>query len=74
MALQWSIAIYQINWNICSDMDYDDFTGSFDTEELYMKMKSFFKCPECGRIWVFWKGFDSIPVEYVPVKSGNSDK
>lgn len=27
-------------------------------------MNSALKCSRCGRLWVFWNGFDSAPVSY----------
>jgi len=55
-----------IEWLFISDVDYDKFTGSVDAEELYRALKSFLQCPNCGRLWVFWNGFDQEPAEYIP--------
>ncbi|MOA30755.1 hypothetical protein D3C78_1518640 [compost metagenome] len=53
-------------WLIISDREYDGFVGKIDAEELYSKMKSILICKKCGRLWVFWEGFQSKPVSYFP--------
>ena len=55
-----------IEWLLISDVDYDGCSGQIDSEELYKKMKSLLKCASCGRLWVFWNGFDKEVVEYLP--------
>lgn len=42
-----------------SDIDYDKFTGSIDSEDLYMEMNIMIKCPNCGRLHIYWDGFDN---------------
>jgi len=54
-------------WLFISDCDYDAIVASVDAEELYGRMSSFLKCENCGRLWVFWDGFDYPPKEYVPI-------
>ncbi|WP_256252810.1 hypothetical protein [Paenibacillus sp. UNC496MF] len=53
-------------YNFISDVDYEKEQGSLDAEELYLKMKMFFVCESCHRLWVFWNGFENPPQEYVP--------
>jgi hypothetical protein len=53
-------------WLFISDTQFDAFSGSVDAEEVYKAMKSFIKCPACGRLWVYWNGFQSDPQEYLP--------
>jgi len=57
----------EIQYNFISDVEYDKYHGSIDAEDLYQEMKMFFMCSNCGRLWVFWNGFDEKPNEYVPV-------
>ena len=52
-------------WLIMSDVEYDEFSGMVDTEELYMRMKSMLVCKQCGRLWMYWNGYDNDPVPYV---------
>lgn len=52
-------------WLMISDDRFDDFRGN-DLEELYKQMSSFLKCSDCGRLWVFWNGFDADPFCYAP--------
>lgn len=54
-----------IEWLFISDTDYDSFSGQVDSEELYRQMKSFLKCHNCSRLWIFWSGFGSDPAEYL---------
>ena len=55
-----------IEWLIVSDKVYESFQGTIDAEALYQSMDSILKCPKCGRLWVFWDGFDSEPSCYLP--------
>ena len=43
---------------IISDKEFDQFEGQVDAEEIYSLMKIVLKCPNCGRLHVFWNGFD----------------
>ena len=51
-------------WLIMSDVEYDSLDPKMNLDELNLKMKSFFICDRCGRLWFFWKGFDSDPIPY----------
>ncbi|GAB3939874.1 hypothetical protein GCM10028805_00800 [Spirosoma harenae] len=51
-------------WNMISDIEYDSFAGSIDSEQLYSKMKVVLKCPVCGRLYVFWNGWQADPTCY----------
>ncbi|MDQ0888850.1 hypothetical protein QFZ81_003938 [Paenibacillus sp. V4I9] len=55
----------KIEYKFISDVDYDKYDAQIDSEELYTKMQSFFKCPDCQRLWIFWDGFDNEPQEYL---------
>ena len=59
-------------WLFISDTEYDAFSGVVDAEELYRAMKSFLRCPNCGRLWVFWNGFASAPEGYRPLETGTA--
>jgi uncharacterized protein with PIN domain len=63
--LRYSDIPCDIEYKFISDVDYDNYQGSVNVEELYMKMESFIKCPNCQRLWVFWLGFQNEPTEYV---------
>jgi hypothetical protein len=47
-----------------SDEAYDDYSGSIDSEELYMNMNVMIKCPNCLRIHIYWNGFENNSVIY----------
>jgi hypothetical protein len=54
----------KIEYLFMPDVEYDNFDEPLDPNLLYLKMKSFLKCPTCKRLWVFWNGFDEQPEEY----------
>ncbi|MDI4644280.1 hypothetical protein [Cohnella hashimotonis] len=56
----------KIQYMFISDTDFDELQGAVDAEELYLKMKMFFQCDSCSRLWVYWNGFDNPPKEYAP--------
>lgn len=62
-----------IEWNIISDVEMDRFTGLVDAGELYREMKSMLLCPSCGRLWIYWNGFDQDPQEYVGGPGDSAD-
>ncbi len=62
-----------IEWLFISDSDFDTISGMVDSESLYQKLKSFLECPSCKRLWVFWRGFDSDPLEYILQKASSID-
>lgn len=53
-------------WLLISDVEFDSFSGMVDAEDIYRAMKSLLKCPVCGRLWVFWNGYQDVAQEYVP--------
>jgi len=44
-----------------SDEDYDKFDDPIDSVNLYLKMTKLIKCPACGRIYIYWNGFNEEP-------------
>ncbi len=40
--------------------------GAVEMSDLYARMTHVFSCPDCGRLWIFWRGFDGPPVAYAP--------
>ncbi|MEV7968750.1 hypothetical protein AB0O34_22605 [Sphaerisporangium sp. NPDC088356] len=55
-----------LEWKIISDPRFDDFEGLVEAEEVYRACSSMFRCPKCGRLWVYWDGFDGEPACYTP--------
>lgn len=62
-----------IEWLIISDAAFDKFSGQVDSETIYQAMTSLLRCPNCGRLWVFWEGFQSPPQEFVPTAKSQVD-
>ncbi|GGJ28928.1 hypothetical protein [Deinococcus roseus] len=55
-----------IEYLFISDVDFDFYDGMADTDALYERFQRFAKCPDCGRLWVFWNGFSEMPTSYLP--------
>jgi hypothetical protein len=55
-----------LEWKILSDSRFDEFEGLIDAEKIYGECNSMFRCPNCGRLWVFWNGFGKDPECYSP--------
>ena len=53
-----------IEWLIIADERFDGFSGDVDAEELYNEFRNLLKCPQCGRLWVYWDGFEHPPTCY----------
>ena len=64
--LDYGLIPSPIEWLAISDVEYDSYVGSIDSDDLYKKMRSILKCPSCGRLWVFWGGFSEKPSVYAP--------
>lgn len=52
-------------WLIISDVQYDEFQGLVDSEDLFLKMEIVVKCNVCERLHVFWDGFDKPQTIYM---------
>ena len=57
-----------IEYKFISDVEYDKYEGTIDSENLYSHMKSFIRCIKCNRLWFFWNGYSSPPSEYLEQK------
>lgn len=55
-----------IEWLLISDVEYDKFHGTIDSEQLYMSMSRAFRCPTSGHLFVFWEGMGNFPTVYEP--------
>jgi len=53
-------------WLFISDQDFDAVEAAGDPIERYLSFKSLFRCSGCGRVWIFWDGFEAEPTQYVP--------
>jgi hypothetical protein len=63
----------ELEWKILSDVDFDIFEGMVNAEDIYLASKSMFRCPTCGRLWVFWNGMEQSPQCYKPENLSESD-
>lgn len=66
--LRYGMIPCPIEWLMISDQRFDEITVSdvrLDTSEMSNAMARLLRCPSCGRLWVFWSGYDDEPVEYV---------
>ncbi len=49
---------------LISDVKFEKFWDSPNTEQLYNEMSIVGKCSNCGRLHVFWDGFDKPQTIY----------
>ncbi len=52
-----------------SDTEFAPYWDEMDVDKLYKAMNGFLKCPSCGRLWVFWNGYQDTAEEFIPVKN-----
>jgi hypothetical protein len=55
-------------WLLLADRDVPDgaWAGTVGFKQMYERATHAFKCPTCGRLWVYWDGFDADPQRYDP--------
>ena len=53
-------------WECISDVEFDTLRGQVDAEQLYLRMKIFYRCPVSDHLWVFWDGIEAVPALYEP--------
>jgi hypothetical protein len=53
-------------WLLVSDAAFDQLAGSVHASDHYGAMVHAYKGDDCGRLWIFWKGYDADPTEYAP--------
>jgi hypothetical protein len=53
-----------------SDTEFEShWDKELDTQKLYEAMNGFLKCPTCGRLWIFWNGYQKAAQEFLPVQN-----
>lgn len=52
-------------WLLISDVEYDKYSGSIDSEDLYVEMKRILVCNQCKRIWIYWENNQKEPISYI---------
>ena len=55
-------------WLFMSDVAYERYSGTVDSQELYKAFRSFLQCPACGNLFVHWDGWQGEATEYAPIK------
>ena len=63
-----------LEWKVLADSKFDEFEGSVDAEDIYRECGSIFRCPTCGRLWVFWDDLGGNPQCYLPEPIGQPDE
>jgi hypothetical protein len=53
-------------WLLTSDQDFEAFTDLVRAEDLYSNATVAFRCPQCDRLHVFWRGMDGDATVYAP--------
>lgn len=59
----------KIEYKFISDIEFDNYTGVMDVEDLYRNMESFLKCPHCNILLIFWKGYMRPPTLYKEINN-----
>lgn len=54
-----------LEWHLTSDQELEDFWESENFEGLQQAVRPAFLCPVCGRIWVYWDGYEGKRVSYI---------
>jgi hypothetical protein len=52
-------------WLLMSDVEYGEYSGEIDSEDLYRKFTSMLVCEQCKRLWIYWQGYRKDPVPYI---------
>ena len=56
-------------WRLISDVEYGRLWEEHATHEQIADATTLaVKCDECGRLFIYWDGFDKQPTEYVPAE------
>ena len=56
-------------WVVAADVDLIEVDDNPSLEELWGRriLRSLYRCPASGHLWVFWDGFDAPPAGYAPI-------
>lgn len=54
-----------LEWHLSSNQELERFWDSEDFPGLQQAARPVYLCPACGRIWVYWDGFEGERVSYV---------
>lgn len=49
---------------IIEDVEYDKYSGTIDSEELFREMTLVVRCNKCKRLYIFEDGFNAEPIIY----------
>ena len=55
-----------IEWHLLSDVDFDEFHGEVEAEEVYLATTLMYRCPASDHLWIYWDGIDEEPTLYSP--------
>lgn len=53
-------------WLFIRDDAFDKIPGIAKADDVYGEMHHALQCADCGRLWMFWKGFGERPTSYMP--------
>ncbi|WP_105971824.1 hypothetical protein [Streptomyces geranii] len=54
-----------LEWHLSSDQELEESWEAEDFARLQQVARPVFLCPRCGRIWVYWDGYEGERVSYV---------
>lgn len=53
-------------WKLIPDDELHGRSPRLSVERIVMEAPALVRCPECDRLWVYWRGLDHPPTEYAP--------
>ncbi len=51
----------EYDWLTFSDTEFDNLSKDTSMDDLYYQMKIITKCPNCGRLYIYWNGIEHPP-------------
>lgn len=53
------------DWLVISDVEFDKWNdNNTSVEKFYTQMKLITRCPNCGRLYIYWNGTGNPPIVY----------
>ena len=53
-------------WKLVPDDQLHGHAPRVNVERIALDAASLIRCPDCRRVWIYWKGYDHEPTEYCP--------
>ena len=57
-----------IGYYLISDVNFDEVAEPIDFDVFWRISSRVLRCENCGRLWIYWKGGENNPQEFVPAE------